>query len=160
MYKSIQQFQHIGNLLPYLVVTNIVQSNTSCCMCTCIVNLKAQVRLICSWCMKICLTRAARISTERLISVQPDELLRAKEKKQRSSIVYRSKERENYKLIYERERRNTPCRLVKSETKVEHQCRALLLSMGAGEADGGGQPPVSCPSPPASKTKEAPGPNT
>ena len=32
-----------------------------------------QVRLICSWCMKICLRRAARISTERLISVQTDE---------------------------------------------------------------------------------------
>jgi len=103
MYKSIQQFQHISNLLPYLAVTNIVQSNTSCCMCTCIVNLKAQVRLICSWCMKICLTRAARISTERLISVQPDELLRAEEKKPRSSIVYRSKERETINL-YTKER--------------------------------------------------------
>ena len=29
----------------------------------------------------------------------------------------------------------------------------------AGEADGGGKPPASCPSPPASKTKEATGPN-
>jgi len=28
----------------------------------------AQVRLICSWCMKICLRRAAHISAERLIS--------------------------------------------------------------------------------------------
>jgi len=44
-----------------------------CYMCTCIVSLTAQVRLICSWCMKICLRRAARISTERLISVQTDE---------------------------------------------------------------------------------------
>jgi hypothetical protein len=44
-----------------------------CCICTCIVSLTAQVRLICGWCMKICLRRAARISTERLISVQPDE---------------------------------------------------------------------------------------
>jgi len=42
-------------------------------MCTCIVSLTAQVHLICSWCMKICLRRAARISTERLISVQTDE---------------------------------------------------------------------------------------
>ena len=42
-------------------------------MCSCIVSLTAQVRLICSWCMKICLRRAARISTERLISVQTDE---------------------------------------------------------------------------------------
>jgi len=31
--------------------------------------------------------------------------------------------------------------------------------VGAGEADGGGQPPASCPSPPASKTKEATRPN-
>ena len=44
-----------------------------CCMCTCIVSLTAQVRLICSLCMKICLRRAARISTERLISVQTNE---------------------------------------------------------------------------------------
>jgi hypothetical protein len=29
--------------------------NKFCCMCTCIVSLTAQVRLICSWCMKICL---------------------------------------------------------------------------------------------------------
>ena len=41
-------------------------------MCTCIVSLTAQVRLICSWCMKICLRRAAHISAERLISVQTD----------------------------------------------------------------------------------------
>jgi hypothetical protein len=44
-----------------------------CCMCTCIASLTAQVRLICSWCMKICLRRAAHISAERLISVQTDE---------------------------------------------------------------------------------------
>jgi len=31
--------------------------------------------------------------------------------------------------------------------------------VGAGEADGDGKPPASCPSPPASKTKEATGPN-
>ena len=61
---------------------------------------------------------------------------------------------------------------------AEYQCRALLLSMevreaddgkrgrwgqarlvGAGEANGGGKPPASCPSPPASKTKKATGPN-
>jgi len=49
----------------------------------------------------------------------------------------------------------------------------LLLSMGAGKADGGqtrlvgvgedngcGKPPASCPSPPASTTKEATGPNS
>jgi len=63
--------------------------------------------------------------------------LRAKGKERRSSIVCRSKERENYRLIYERERRKTPCRLPKPEPKAEYQCRALLLSMGAGEADGG-----------------------
>jgi len=50
-------------------------------------------------------------------------------------------------------------RLPKPEPKAEYQCQALLLSMGTGEADGGGQPPASCPSPPASKTKEATGPN-
>jgi len=32
------------------------------------VSLTAQVRLICGWCMKICLKRAAHISAERLIS--------------------------------------------------------------------------------------------
>jgi hypothetical protein len=31
--------------------------------------------------------------------------------------------------------------------------------VGAGEADGSGKPPASCPSPPASETKEATGPN-
>ena len=41
-------------------------------MCTCIVSLTAQVRLICSWCIKICLRRAAHINAERLISVQMD----------------------------------------------------------------------------------------
>jgi hypothetical protein len=41
-------------------------------MCTCIVSLTAQVRSIYSWCMKICLRRAARISAEQLISVQTD----------------------------------------------------------------------------------------
>jgi len=44
-----------------------------CCMYTCIMSLTAEVCLICSWCMKICLRRAARISTERLISVQTDK---------------------------------------------------------------------------------------
>ena len=33
-----------------------------CCMCSCIVSFTAQVRLIWSWCMKICLRRAANIS--------------------------------------------------------------------------------------------------
>jgi hypothetical protein len=66
-----------------------------------------------------------------------ENMLRVKEKERRSSIVYRSKERENYGLIYERERRKTPCRLPKPEPKAEYQCRALFLSMGAGEAGGG-----------------------
>jgi len=34
-----------------------------------------------------------------------------------------------------------------------------MRPVGAGEANGGGKPPASCPSPPASKTKEATGPN-
>ena len=41
------------------------------------------------------------------------------------------------KLIYERERRKTQCWLPKLEPYDEYQCRALLLAMGAGEADGG-----------------------
>lgn len=36
--------------------------NKRCCMCTCIVSLAAQVRLICTWCTQICLRRAAYIS--------------------------------------------------------------------------------------------------
>jgi hypothetical protein len=64
-------------------------------------------------------------------------MLRVREKERRSSIVYLSKERENYKLIYKKERRKTPCRLPKPEPKAEYQCRALLLSMGVGEAGGG-----------------------
>jgi hypothetical protein len=65
-----------------------------------------------------------------------------------------------------------------AKAEAEHQCRALLLSVevreanggrrdpwgqarlvGAGEANGGGKPPASCPGPPASKTKKATGPN-
>jgi hypothetical protein len=80
--------------------------------------------------------------------------------------------------LYTKGRRKTLCRLPKPEPKAEYQCRALLLAMGAGEADGdrrgwwrqtrlagageangGGKPPASCPSPPASQTKEATGPN-
>jgi hypothetical protein len=64
-------------------------------------------------------------------------VLSVKEKERRSSIVYRSKERENYKLIYERERRKTACRLPKPKPKAEYQYRALLLAMGAGEPGGG-----------------------
>jgi len=44
-----------------------------CGIYTCIVSLTAQVCLICSWHMMIRLSRAALISTERLISVQTDE---------------------------------------------------------------------------------------
>ena len=81
----------------------------------------------CNYCRCILLAHLlARPSSQRGL------LLRAKEKERRSSIVYRSQERENYKLIYERERRKTPCRLPKLEPKAEYQCRALLLSMGAG----------------------------
>ena len=60
-------------------------------------------------------------------------LLRSIEKERRSSIVYRSKERENYRLIYERVKENSM-----PTAKAGAQSRALLLSMGAGEADGGG----------------------
>jgi hypothetical protein len=46
---------------------------TSCTSVTGVLHVylhrEPQVRLICSWCMKICLRSAARISAERLISV-------------------------------------------------------------------------------------------
>jgi len=64
-------------------------------------------------------------------------MLKAKEKGWRSSIVCLSKEKENYGLIYERERRKTQCRLPKPEPNAEYQCRAVLLAMGPGEADRG-----------------------
>jgi len=64
-------------------------------------------------------------------------LLKAKEKRGRSSIAFRFKEKENYGLIYEKERRKFQCRLPKPEPNAEYQCRALLLPMGAGEAGGG-----------------------
>ena len=64
-------------------------------------------------------------------------MLRVKEKERRSSIVCLSKEKKNYRLIYERERRKTQCRLPKPELNTEYQCRALLLAMGAREAGGG-----------------------
>jgi len=35
------------------------------------------------------------------------------------------------------ERRKTQCRLPKPEPNAEYQCRTLILTMGAGEADGG-----------------------
>jgi len=47
------------------------------------------------------------------------------------------KRRENYRLIYERERRKTQCRLPKPEHNAEYQCRAFLLAIAAGEVDGG-----------------------
>jgi len=39
--------------------------------------------------------------------------------------------------LYTKERRKTQCRLPKPEPNAEYQCRALLLAMGAGEANGG-----------------------
>jgi hypothetical protein len=39
--------------------------------------------------------------------------------------------------LYTKERRKTPCRLPKPKLNAEYQCRALLVAMGAGEADGG-----------------------
>jgi len=56
----------------HTVLLNFHIVTYSCCMCTCIVSLTAQVRWVCSWCMKICLKRAVHISAERLISVQTD----------------------------------------------------------------------------------------
>jgi len=62
----------------------------------------------------------------------------SKREERGSSIVYRSKDRANYRLIYKRDRRKTPCRLPKQEHKAEYQCQALL-TMGAGKAGGGRQ---------------------
>ena len=39
--------------------------------------------------------------------------------------------------LYMKERRKTQCRLPKPEPNAEYQCRAVLLAMGAGEADRG-----------------------
>jgi len=40
--------------------------------------------------------------------------------------------------LYTKEREGkTQCRLPKPQPNTEYQCRALLLAMGAGEADGG-----------------------
>jgi hypothetical protein len=61
-----------------------------------------------------------------VLFISRQRLLNAKEKERRSSIVYRSKEKENYGLIYERKRRKTRCRLPKPEPNAEYQCRALL----------------------------------
>jgi hypothetical protein len=103
------------------------------------------------------------------------DLLRVKGKERRSSIVCRSKERENYRLIYERERRKSsmPTARAGARSRASVLRLGLQLSMGAGKADGGqtrlvgadevnggGKPPASCPSPPASKTKEASGANS
>jgi len=92
-------------------------------------------------------------------------VLRVKEKERRSSIVYQSKERETINL-YTKEREgklHADCqgRSPKPSTSAEPASSAWGQArlVGAGEADGGGQPPASCPSPPASKTKEATGPN-
>jgi hypothetical protein len=106
----------------------------------------------------------------------PGYVLRAKVKERRSSIVCRFKERENYRLIYERKRRKNSMPTAKAGARSQASVPrlGLLLSMGAGEANGGrrgwwgqtrlvGQarsmggrkPPASCPSPPALNTKEA-----
>jgi len=65
-------------------------------------------------------------------------LLRAKEKERTKKLNCLSiQEKENSRLIYEREGRKTPCRLPKPEPKAEQQCRALTLGTGAGEAGRG-----------------------
>jgi len=71
-------------------------------------------------------------------------------------------EKENSRLIYEREGRKTPCRLPKPEPEAEYQCRGMgeTRPVGESEADGGRNPPASFPSQPVPKTKEAAGPNS
>jgi hypothetical protein len=49
------------------------------------------------------------------------------------------KRRKNYGHIYERERWKTHYGLPKPEPNAKYQCGALLLAMGASEADGGKQ---------------------
>jgi len=86
-------------------------------------------------------------------------------------------EKENYGLVYEREKENSmPTAKAGAQSRVlvpspppRHGGRrgrrgpARLVGqtrlVGAGEANGGGKPPASCPSPPASQTMEATGPN-
>jgi len=66
-------------------------------------------------------------------------VLRVREKERRSSIVCRSKERENDGLIYERERRKSsmPTARARARSRASVPRLGLLLSMGAAEADGG-----------------------
>jgi hypothetical protein len=66
------QFETLAPQKAWQLAGLLAACRLGCCMCTCIVSLTAQVRLICSWCMKICLRRTAHISAERLISVQTD----------------------------------------------------------------------------------------
>jgi len=74
-------YKVVGCLMPYwlgalpsaqLNLSSVKSMQHRRCMCTCIVSLTTQVRLICSWCMRIRLRRAAQISAERLISMQTD----------------------------------------------------------------------------------------
>jgi hypothetical protein len=86
-------------------------------------------------------------------------LTREEDEEEEEELSVDPNRRGSYGLIYERERRKTPCRLPKPKPNAEYQCRALLLAMGAGEAHGGRKPLASCPGPPASNTREATGPN-
>jgi len=86
-------------------------------------------------------------------------LIQAKKKGWRSSIVYQSKVKENYRLIDEEQRRKSQCQLPKPQRNAEYRYWSLLLAMGAGEANGGPKPPATCPSLPAPNTKDATGPN-
>jgi len=91
-------------------------------------------------------------------------VLRVKEKNEESQLSIDPKRGQTIDLyIKERERKlHADCqsRSPKLSTSAELSSpwgQARLE--GVGEVCGGGQPPTSCPSPPASKTKEATGPN-
>jgi len=76
------------------------------------------------------------------------------------------KRRENYGLIYEREREGKPNADCQSRSPMPSTSAEPSSSpwgqarlVGAGGANGGRKPPATCPSPPAPNTREATGPN-
>jgi len=80
------------------------------------------------------------------------------------SIAYRYKEGANYKLIYKKRERKLHADCQSRSPKLSTSAE-LSSPWGPARLEGvgvlcrGGQPPTSCPSQPASKTKEATGPN-
>jgi hypothetical protein len=55
---------------------------------------------------------------------------------------WKYQQRELWKKVRKAAGWKTQCRLPKPEPNAEYQCHALLLAMGAGEANGGRKPPA------------------